>query len=531
MLQATNARSGSNWMDTAEVPVYAPLSQSTSTDVCVIGAGIAGLTAAYLLAREGRRVLVIDALGVGAGESGRTTAHFFPPDEWYAGVRRMFGRAGARDVADSQATATAMVEAIVKLEGIDCGFERVDGYLFALPEDGFHDMDEECAAARDAGVDAERLPRVPGLSFDTGPCVRYAHQAQFHPLRYLAGLAQAIERQGGTLHDDTRALAIERDGQALRRVRTTRGDIVAQHVVVATHTPFHERVTMHTKQAGYRTYVVGLRVPAASVPRILLWNTGDPYYYIRLQSPPPTAGDDLLIVGGADHKVGQDDHPEHRYRELERWTRRHFPMAGELEYRWSGEIMEPADGLPYLGRDARGDERVQVITGDSGNGMTNCTLGAIMVTNDIMGRPNRWQDLYDPARPVLRGIAEFVGEQVNTLAQYVDWVGGGETISTAVLGPGEGAVMRDGARRIAVCRDDQGELHAVSAVCTHLGCVVHWNAAERSWDCPCHGSRFDIDGDVLHGPAAAALAPAPLPDEANLNRDPARPGRGSGARR
>ncbi len=510
MPEQTNGRSTSVWMATAEVPHYEPLQQDAQADACVIGAGIAGLTTAYLLAREGRRVIVIDAIGVGAGETGRPTAHFFPPDEWYAGVERMFGELGAQQVADSYATATAMVEAIARIEHIDCEFERLDGYLFARPENGFRDLQAEYEAALRAGVQADLLERVPSLPFDTGQCVRYARQAQFHPLKYLAGLAHAVVRQRGRIHGRTRAMSIA-DAGRLKRVRTTGGDILARDVVVATHTPFNDRLTMHTKQAAYRTYVVGLRVPRGSLPRLLLWDTGDPYYYVRLETPDPQAADDILIVGGADHKVGQDEHPSHRYDDIERWTRAHFPMATELAYRWSGEIMEPADGLAYLGRDAGGESHVHVITGDSGNGMTHCTIGAMIATNAILGRPNRWAALYAPARPVMRGIGEFVTEQVNTLAQYADWVTRGEIDSATELAPGEAAILRDGPRKLAVHRDDEGVLHAVSATCTHLGCVVHWNADERSWDCPCHGSRFDVDGEVLHGPAASKLAPVDEP--------------------
>lgn len=510
MLEETNGRTQSVWMASAEVPHYEPLQQDAQADVCVIGAGLAGLSAAYLLAREGKRMIVIDALGVGAGETGRTTAHFFPPDEWYSGVERMFGALGAQQLADSYASAITLVDTIAHLERIDCDFERLDGYLFARPGQDAFDLDAELQAALRAGVQAELLDRVPGLPFDTGRCVRYARQAQFHPLKYLAGLAHAIVRQRGKIHGHTRATEIAGAG-VLKCVRTSGGDILARDVVVATHTPFNDRVTMHTKQAAYRTYVIGLRVPRGSVPRLLLWDTGDPYYYLRLETSDTQAADDILIVGGADHKVGQDEHPAHRYDEIERWTREHFPMAGERVYAWSGEIMEPADGLAYLGRDAGGDPHVHVITGDSGNGMTHCTIGAMIVTNTIMGRPNRWGELYDPSRPVMRGIGEFVTEQVNTLAQYADWVTRGEIDSAAELAPGEAAILRDGARKLAVHRDDAGVLHAVSATCTHLGCVVHWNADERSWDCPCHGSRFGVDGEVLHGPSASALSPVDEP--------------------
>jgi glycine/D-amino acid oxidase-like deaminating enzyme/nitrite reductase/ring-hydroxylating ferredoxin subunit len=491
-------------MSTAAVPQFPALQGDAHADVCVIGAGIAGLTSAYLLAGEGKDVILIDALGIGAGETGRTTAHFFPPDEWFSGLEDSFGTDAAQLAARSFAAATDRVESIVAAERIDCQFERLDGYLFALPGNGFKDMGKECDAAARAGLQAELLPRVPGLSFDTGPCVRYPHQAQFHPLKYLAGLAAAFVRRGGRIHCGTRALGID-DGGDTQLVTTGSGTIRTRSVVVATNTPFHHRVVMHTKQAGYRTYVVALRVPKGSVPRILLWDTGDPYYYLRLATPGPDTEHELLVVGGADHKVGQDSHPEHRYADIERWVRERFPMAQAVEYRWSGEVMEPSDGMAYLGRDPVGSKDVYLITGDSGNGMTHCTAGAMLVTDLIMGRDNPWKAIYDPSRKVKHGVSDFVAEQANTLSQYGDWLTGGEVDSPAEIAPGQGAIVRAGLHKLAVYRDDTGELHSLSATCTHLGCVVHWNSAERSWDCPCHGSRFGVDGTVLHGPAAKAL--------------------------
>lgn len=504
MLEATNGASTSLWMATASVPVFSPLAADIQTDVCVIGAGIAGLTSAYLLSREGRKVVLIDALGVGAGETGRTTAHFFPPDEWYLDVENLWEPDTARLIADSFARSIDLVESVIADERIDCEFERLDGYLYALPGNEFKDVDQELQAARRSGVEVHKLDRVPGLSFDTGPCLQYKNQAQFHPLKYLGGLAQALVRKGGRIHGQTRALGIDHDDEG-QVVRTSGGNIRAKSVVVATHTPFNDRVVMHTKQAGYRTYVIGVRVPRGSVPRLLLWDTGDPYYYIRLETPDPQADHDILMVGGADHKVGQDTHPEHRYDEIERWVRERFPMAKAVEYRWSGEVMEPSDGAAYLGRNPMDDKNVYIITGDSGNGMTHCTIGAMLVTDLIMGRHNPWTSVYDPSRTVRHGISDFVSEQANTLSQYGDWVKGGEVESAQEIAAGQGAIVREGLQKLAVYRDEQGGLHSLSAKCTHLGCVVHWNSAERSWDCPCHGSRFDIDGQVLHGPAVSPL--------------------------
>jgi glycine/D-amino acid oxidase-like deaminating enzyme/nitrite reductase/ring-hydroxylating ferredoxin subunit len=492
------------WMATTATPDLPALEGAVEAEVCVIGAGIAGVTTAYLLAREGRSVVLIDAAGVGAGETGRTTAHFFPPDNRYFEIERAFGPAGARLVAESFHRATALVESIAREENIECEFERLDGYLFSLSPAGYADLDRELDAAHRAGESVDELARVPGLSFDTGPCLRFSNQAQFHPLKYLNGLVDAFLRKGGKFFAHTRATAIDAvDGRQV--VKTPHGNVRCQAVVVATNTPFNDRVVMHTKQAAYRTYVIGMRVPRGSVPRILLWDTGDPYYYVRLQTPDPDADHEILIVGGADHKVGQDTQPQHRYDEIERWVRARYPMAGPVEFRWSGEVMEPADGIAYLGRNPMDDDNVYLISGDSGNGMTHCTAGAILVTDLIMGRTNPWEALYAPSRKATHGLAELVREQANTLSQYREWFTGGEVESARDIAPGQGAILREGPRKLAAYRDEAGELHVLSAICTHLGCVVAWNDAEKSWDCPCHGSRFDLAGEVLHGPAHAAL--------------------------
>ena len=265
--------STSVWMATADAPSFPSLQADADAAVCVIGAGIAGMTTAYLLAREGRSVVLIDAVNVGAGETGRTTAHFFPPDNRYFEIERSFGADSARLVADSFHRATNLVESIVRSENIACEFERLDGYLFSLSEAGRADLDRELDAARRAGEAVDKLARVPGLSFDTGPCVRFANQAQFHPLKYLNGLAAAFVRNGGEVYAQTRATSIDSVDTA-RVVTTPRGIIRAGSVVVATNTPFNDRVILHTKQAAYRSYVIGVRVPAGSVPRILLWDNG-----------------------------------------------------------------------------------------------------------------------------------------------------------------------------------------------------------------------------------------------------------------
>ena len=507
------------WLASATVPQFPALTGDDGADVCVIGAGIAGLSTAYMLLRAGKSVVVIDALGVGAGETGSSTAHLFPPDERYFAIEHRFGTNNARLVADAYRKATNWVDAIVRTEQIACDFERLDGFLFS-PEHRWDDtLEHEYAVTTRLGIDVRRHERVPGLAFDTGPCLRFANQAQFHPLKYLDGLARAIVRIGGRIYDNTRALALH--GDSTRQwVQTTTGSVAAAAVVVATHTPFHAPLALHLKQTSYRTYALAVRIPKTNRPRMLLWDTGDPYYYVRTASAGASAEHELLIVGGQDHKSdrpsgapstgGQDAHARQRHDRIEAWLRERFPLAGEVEHRWSGLVMEPDDGIAFLGRSRADHDNVYIISGDSGNGMTHCTVGAIVVSELIAGRQSDWTALYNPARKAFQGIGEFITGQASTLAQYTDWLRGGDVETVDEIGAGEGAVLRNGGKLLAVYRSEAGTLQAVSAACSHLGCAVHWNCGDKSWDCPCHGSRFAADGAVLHGPARRPLAAATL---------------------
>lgn len=496
-------RTDSLWMATAPPLVLPPLAQDLKAEVCVIGAGLAGITTAYLLALEGRQVAVLEDGAVGGGETGRTTAHLSNAlDDRFHVLERLHGLEGARIAAASHGAAIDRIESIVRAEAIECDFQRVDGYLFVPPGEPLDALDAEFEAARRAGLtDVRMVPRAPVSSFDSGPCLLFPRQAQFHPLAYLHALVGAIQRRGGWVYGQTHVTGVEAGPPAT--VATGAGPAVtADFVVCATNTPIIDWLVIHSKQSAYRTFAIGARVPGGSVPPALYWDTADPYHYVRLQG-------DVLIVGGEDHKTGQEDDGYDRFAYLEAWSRERFPI-GEVEYKWSGQVMEPVDGLGYIGRNPSDKRHILVATGDSGQGMTHATIAGVLLTDLIQDRPNEWETLYDPSRKSLRSAAEYLKENVNVAKQYLDYVSPGEARSVDDIGSGEGALVRQGLTKLAVYRDESGAIHALSAVCPHLGCMVHWNSLERTWDCPCHGSRFAVDGAVLNGPAAAGLAPANL---------------------
>jgi glycine/D-amino acid oxidase-like deaminating enzyme/nitrite reductase/ring-hydroxylating ferredoxin subunit len=509
-------RRNSLWTATATVPQPGPLSADIQVDVCVVGAGIAGLTTAYLLGREGKQVAVIDAGPVAGGNTQYSTAHLTAVlERRYADLERLHGPKRVRAAAASHAAAIDCIEGIARFERIHCDFTRVDGYLFGAADDSDDVLDDELEAAIRAGLwGVEKVAQAPWDAFATGPALRFPGQAQFHPLRYVAGLVRAIQRDGGRIFTETRATAIE--GGYPAHVYTGAGPVVtADQVVVATNTPIDDRFVMHSKQAPYLSYVIGALVPRGSVPRALFWDTEEPYHYVRVQPLSPShvwQGDEapgtheVLLIGGEDHKTGQVDDQGDRYDRLETWARERFPLIDAVRFRWTGQVMESMDGLGFIGTNPLDSPNVFIATGDSGNGMTQGTLAGMILTDLIAGRDNDWAKLYDPSRRTFKAARTFVRENLNVLQQYRTWFTPGDIASVKDLAPDTGAVIRSGISKLAVYRDARGNLHQRSAVCPHLGAIVRWNQADRTFDCPCYGSRFDCYGRVINGPASRDLA-------------------------
>jgi glycine/D-amino acid oxidase-like deaminating enzyme/nitrite reductase/ring-hydroxylating ferredoxin subunit len=510
-MKTVSASTGSIWLEDVELPSPPPLERNLKTDVCIVGAGMAGLSTAYLLTRAGRKVVVIDDGGIASGQTQLTTAHVSNvPDVRYTAIERARGAERMRQAAEALTAALNKIESNVEEEHIDCDFRRLDAYLFLKPGDTDEVLEKELCAARDTGViRVARVPRAPLPSFDTGPCLRYQGQAQFQPLRYLSQLTRAIQNRGGQIYGHTHATAIK--GGKAARVETHTGlTIDANSLVVATNTPVNDRVAIHTKQAPYLSYVIAARIPVNAIPFGLYWDTDDPFHYVRLHRI--AAGEsgepqDFLIIGGEDHKTGQADDGERRFERLEAWARERFPEIQYIEHRWAGQVMESIDGLPFIGRNPLDEENVYVATGFSGLGMTNGTLAGMIITDLICGHANPWADLYDPSRKAtsLSALGHFAKENLNVAKQYAALLSPGEIQSVDEIPPGEGAVIRRGVHKIAVYRKSTGALCEMSAVCPHLGCVVQWNATEKGWDCPCHGSRFGPEGDVRNGPANSNL--------------------------
>ncbi len=495
------------WIDTAPVPHRPALSGDVSVDVCVIGGGITGLTSARLLKRAGMTVAVVDALSIGGGESGHTTAHLATHhDLYYRDTISKFGEDEARLVLESRRAAIAQIEAFVADEGIRCHYERVPAYLFSEQSGDVSELRDELEACNRIGMHVEWVDTIPAR-FPVAGAIRFPNQAQFHPLEYLRGLSDRVSGNGSHLFEHTRVTSIDYGSPC--RVHTATGSITCKHVILASNSPLNAMGLLITKIAAYRTYAMAFHVDPASAPLALLWDSGDPYHYVRMHRSGETT---FLIVGGEDHKVGskENDAPtDHQttadaaWRRIEGWTRGRFAV-GEIAAKWSGQILEPADGLPYIGKY---DENAWVATGFSGDGMTNGTMAAMLLTQEILGERTAIAKVYDSKRMPTRGAGEYVRENVDFPKHLVtDRVRRADTEQFRMVAPGEGKIVRMGKEKLAVFRDNDGSVHAFSPVCTHMGCHVRWNDAESSWDCPCHGSRYDArSGEPLNGPATMAL--------------------------
>jgi glycine/D-amino acid oxidase-like deaminating enzyme/nitrite reductase/ring-hydroxylating ferredoxin subunit len=493
------------WVSNHPSNALPQLAGDTIVDVAIIGAGITGLTAALHLRRAGKSVLVVDSHTVAEGVTGYTTGHLTEAlDTRYTKLMHEFGTEGARLAAESTRAAIVDIEQIARLTDIPCGFLRVPGYLYTEGHDTA-ELEAELEAATRCGVRVALTNDVPFPFARTA--LRFEDQAEVHARDYVLGLARYLVHKGVRIHERTRCLHVHE--RTRHRVITDRGVVHAAHVVYATHTPLN-RFALQSKLARYQSYVVAFAAQGPA-PQGLFWDTADPYHYIRTQ----VVGDStLLIVGGEDHRTGGDVDTTERYARLAQYAHTRF-QVDSIHFMWSSQVIVPLDGLPYIGPSPHA-AAAYVATGFAGNGLTFGTLAGRIVSDAILGRENPYATLYSPSRvPALTAVKDFVVDKVDLPLHMLGakWRRVGAPSLESVQ-PGEGKIVRHAGELLGVYRDAEGKPHAVNPVCPHMGCVVKFNKAETTWDCPCHGSRFSVNGEVLTGPTTVDLATTPLDEEA-----------------
>jgi glycine/D-amino acid oxidase-like deaminating enzyme/nitrite reductase/ring-hydroxylating ferredoxin subunit len=500
--------SGSNntlWLKDFDSLDYASVNENIITDVCIIGGGITGLTTAYRLICEGKKIVLIEDGKIGSGETGRTSAHLTNVlDDRFYELERVHGKENAHLAVASHATAINYIEEVVLKEKIECEFLRVDGYLFPDKKKSQKIIEKEFAAAIRLGLTAEIVENPPKNTFDMYGCLKFPNQAQFHPMKYLMQLAQIIIKKGGKIYENTQAKKFE-NGLPVRIYTKENFVITADALVIATNVPVNNRVVVHTKLEPKRTYAIGTLIPKDSLLSALYWDTATPYHYIRIHK-----GDykynhkeyDLLITGGEDHRTGEPPKSyDDCFQKLESWTKKYFPQIVKQTFRWSGQIIEPVDYLAFIGHNPLDKENVYIATGDSGNGLTHGTIAGILISDLILDRNNAWKEVYKPSRKSFKTLNNFVRHNLNAILSYFNYFTSEKISEVNKIKPGEGAIVKSGTKKIAVYRDENGNLHECSSVCPHLQSRVRWNSTEKTWDCPAHGSRFSGEGIVINGPA------------------------------
>ncbi|XVH33511.1 FAD-dependent oxidoreductase (plasmid) [Haloferacaceae archaeon DSL9] len=489
------------WLATTPATDYAALEDGLDVDVAVVGGGITGLTAAIHLKEAGKSVAVIEADRIVEGVTGHTTAKITSQHGLaYDALLSKFGVEKARQYADAQEAAIDEIERRVERDDIDCDFQRTDAYTYAESRSDIERIDKEVRAARRLGLPASYVDSTP-LPFDVEGAVRFENQAQFHPRKYLLSIAERVVGDGSFVFEATRALDIDPGSPC--RVDTARGEVVARDVIVATHFPFFDRAGYFARMHPHRAYLLAVST-AGEPPEGMHYSTASPPDTIRTYS---TGDEELVLVGGQSHKPGLDGPPtSERYRRCEAFAREKFDVES-IEYRWSTMDYSPVDRVPFIGRIGPLAKHVYVGTGFKGWGMTNGTAAGMILSDLIVEGSNQWADVFSPLRFTPKASAKsFVEENAKVGGSFVvDRIRSATSDEAAALRKGEARVARRDGRPVGIYRDEEGTVHAVSATCPHMGCLVRWNDAERTWDCPCHGSRFAYDGNVISGPALEGL--------------------------
>ncbi|WP_374688388.1 FAD-dependent oxidoreductase [Promineifilum sp.] len=486
------------WEADAPSMTFPTFGGEAEADVVIIGGGITGVTAAMQLAAAGRSVIVLEARQIGLGTTGNSTGNLYATiDQGLRHVRDKWDEATAAAVARSRAETVDFLEGVVAHYGLACDFARRPHYLFAADREQEEKLADEHEAVRAAGIATQLVDDAP-LPLPIRRALHMPGQAQFQPAAFTRGLAAAVA--SGTCRFFEQSRALEIDGGA-GLVRTAAGSVRAGHIILATHSPvgFHP---VQTVLGPYRDYGVAARLTNGAYPQGIFWSMEESTHSIRSFT---AGGHEYLIVIGEEHKTGQHDDAPHYYEKVEAYARARFPVA-TVDYRWSAQGYRSADILPYIGP-AAGADNVYVATGFGTNGLVYGPLAARIIADAIAGRENPWAELYRARRVTLaKSARDFLKENLDNAGQYLrGYLTGADVERVEGVAPGQGALVEINGDKVALYRQEDGGYIALSPICTHLGCVVRWNGAERSWDCPCHGSRFAHDGQVIEGPALTPL--------------------------
>lgn len=487
------------WKHKAEDTSFRPLQNNITVDVAIVGGGITGLTAAYILSAAGKKVAVLEARKIGEGSTGSSTGNLYCTigSPGLHNIKSKFNEEKIKEVVESRAAAVDFIEARINEFDIECDFKRVPWCLFTENTTGKSFVEKEQIAAEDAGLTITEDFAIPIKVF-TGFVVD--NQAQFNPLEYVKALSKKIKSENCSIYEMTRVDDVT-EGE-ICTVKTAGGTVTASQVVMATHSP-KGIYAVHMNMGPYREYAVAVKLNSNYPAAGIWWDVmGQEHYSMRTYD---TAKGKVLMVLGEMHKVGQKDNNHECYDNLEKFLRERFDVAS-VEFKWSAQQFKAADGIPYIGLSS-GNSKTYIATGFSADGLTYGTLASMIISDEILGNKNKWSKTYDASRITpLASAKEFIKENINVAFEFVkDRFTKNEADEFAEVTTGQGKVMEVDGKKCGVFRDEKGKLHVVSAVCTHMGCINHWNEVEQSWDCPCHGSRFSIDGEVLEGPAYAPL--------------------------
>ena len=496
MNESVKDRSHSIWEDVA-LPEYSSLKENTSTQVCVVGGGIAGVSTAYQLGKRGFKVILLEADKIASGQTGRTTAHLTSrPEELLADMLKQHSKGHVSAFIDSHKRAIDEIEEIIFQENISCDFKRIPGYLFLGDHNSEKDLEQEASLAQELGLEAEYVEKIPGFP-QFGAAVKYENQAQFNPTKYIQGLLRALKELDVEVYENSHVKEFATHRGLHKVVCDGDNSVEAKYLVVATDSPVNNRYLIHTKQSAYRSYVVGFHLKdKMDIP--LMWDTSDPYHYIRRSG-------ETLILGGEDHRTGQNPDSD-PYKELVAWAEKNLSIAGTPVWAWSGQVFESVDGIAYIGKNPGMEKNVFIVTGQSGIGMTSGTIASLIIPDLIEEKHNYMIKIFDPARSFLHNPKEFIKENANTAFQYKDWITSSEVKKLEEIPEDHGSIVRDGVVKNCVYHAKGDEFETKSAVCPHLGGIVKWNDIEKTWDCPCHGSRFNVHGKVIEGPSLHGLA-------------------------